>query len=78
MNQRYLKKVKIANPLYNFRLYQEIEEYEAIKTDVQLVNFFHRMWTRFENRRVITDVVTMMMSFAVGTDIRSQVNKLID
>ena len=74
---KILKKVSIGNPLYNFNLHSEIKEYEKIKTDDQLVSFFHKMWTRFEDRKVITNVVTMMMSFSVGSDINQQVNKLL-
>ena len=74
---KVLNKIKIANPLYHFNLSSEVEEYENIKTDVELVNFFHKMWGRFENQRVITDVLLAMMSFSVGTDINHKVNTLI-
>lgn len=74
---KVLKRIKISNPLYHFKLYKEIEEYEKIKTDVELVDFFHKMFARFEECASVLNVLTMMMSFAVGTDIKQELNKLI-
>lgn len=63
-----LRKLSEAgNPLINFEMWKELDEYNAIRTDEGLARFYHKMLDRFEDESQLRiDFTYAMMEFSVG------------
>lgn len=66
-----MKKIVVGNPLINFRMEKEYEEYEAIQSDDELVSFFHKMLDKCQGRPLLERFIYAMISFSVGKETQS-------
>ncbi|WP_299153132.1 hypothetical protein [uncultured Christiangramia sp.] len=72
-----LKKITVGNPLVNFGLWEDLEEYKKIQTPEELCNFYHKMLTKYEKRKLVYYYITVMIGFSVNTDVNAAIpNKL--
>ncbi len=65
-----LKKCRI-HPLKSLALIQEADEHDAITTDDQLANFYHKMLSKFEHRTLVCTFIYAMMSYSVDYSVRN-------
>jgi hypothetical protein len=66
-----MKKITIGNPLAFFGLWSELDEYNSLKTDRELVAFFHRMLTKFSDRPLVCNFLYVMLSFSADHNVQS-------
>lgn len=71
-----LKKLQV-NPLNNFRLTDDVESYEATKTDDDLVNWFHNTLEKYQHRPLVLSFLYAMLSYAVETNAVKQTNEIL-
>lgn len=71
-----LKKLQV-NPLNNFRLTDDVESYEATKTDDDLVNWFHNTLQKYQDRPLVLSFLYAMLSYAVETNAVKQTNEIL-
>lgn len=71
-----LKKIEVGNPLINLEMWALYEEHQAIKTDEQLANFYHKLLNINEvfyicNRKNPTfeNFIYSMISFSTNVDV---------
>ena len=74
---KVMKKITAGNPLINYELIDDYNEYESCKTDEQLKDFFHKMLEKYEHRPMILRWIYAMISFSVGYDVDKKVNDLL-
>jgi hypothetical protein len=72
----YIKKITTGNPLANFHLWKELDEYNVINTDQHLAEFYHKMLDRYEDRPLVYRFILAMISFSVCTDINSKISDI--
>jgi len=72
----YIKKIVTGNPLANFHLWKELDEYNVINTDQHLAEFYHKMLDRYEDRPLVYRFILAMISFSVCTDINSKISDI--
>ena len=61
-----LKKLTVGNPLINLHLWDDLDTYEAIKSDSELVNWFHSMLDRYSHRPLVCSFINAMINHATG------------
>lgn len=71
-----LKKIEVGNPLINLEMWELYKEHQAIKTDEELANFYHKLLDIQEvfymcNRRnpVFEAFIYNMIAFSTGVDV---------
>lgn len=74
--QNYLKKIEVGNPLINLEMWELYQEYQTLKTDEQLVNFYHKLLDIVEvfymcNRKnkVFENFIYSMIAYSTGVDV---------
>ncbi len=66
-----MKKVTGANPLANFKLWEDLKEYNQIQTDEELAAFYHKMLNKYEGKRpLVCSFIMAMISYSVNYPIR--------
>jgi hypothetical protein len=60
-----LKKLTAGNPLIHFKLWEELDEYDTVKTDEELCDFYHKMLNKFENRPLVSTFIMAMISYSI-------------
>lgn len=70
-----LKKLRI-NPLGQFHLWDEVEEYEGLRSDEELATYFHRMLTKFEGRPLVCRFLFAMVGFSTNKNPDELLNEL--
>lgn len=68
----YLNKMEVGNPLINFELHEQLDQYEAAETDSELIDFYHRALTLFEERPFITRFLYAMIAQSTGYDVDTE------
>lgn len=74
-NYKGMKKVKHATYLEKLGLQDEAKEYQAITTREELVNFFHRVLTRYENWPGVCHYIYEMIAFSVNENINYSIRR---
>lgn len=70
----YLKKISIGNPLINFQMWEELDEYEKITTDEELAAFHHKLLNNCpEERTTLIGFIYAMIAYSTGVNINPQV-----
>jgi len=72
----YIKKIVTGNPLANFHLWKEQDEYDKINTDHNLADFYHKMLDHYEDRPLVYRFILAMISFSVSVDINSKISDI--
>lgn len=67
----YLKKLRIGSPLNYLGLKKEVQEYNRISTDEELVEFYHKLLDRaeVENRKLMSEIIYAMIGYSTGLNI---------
>lgn len=56
-----------SNPLINFEMWKELDQYNSIRTDEELAAFYHKLLDRFEDESQLRISFTYaMIEFSVG------------
>ena len=61
-----LKKITFGNPLVNFHLWDDLEKYEAVKTDEELVSLYNELLNKYEFRPLVCSAIYAMITFSTG------------
>lgn len=64
-----IRKLKQSTPFLNFELYEEDYRYHSIKSDEELVKFFHEMLTKYEGSKFITLYLYEMIAYGVNANL---------
>jgi len=74
-----LKKITIGNPLINFEMFDELDEYESLKTDSEIADFYHKMLNAINGKSsLLESFLWEMINFSTGIDAKSKVNELMN
>ena len=72
-----LKKITVGNPLANFHLWNELDEYESITTDEQLAAFYHKILNKYEDKPLICRFIFAMISYSIGHNVDTKVEAIL-
>lgn len=64
-----IRKLNQSTPFLNFELYEEDYRYHSIKSDEDLVEFFHEMLSKYESSRFITLYLYEMIAYGVNANL---------
>ena len=64
-----LKKIEGGNPLANFHLWDDLNTYNAIQTDEELVNFYHEMLSKYDHRPLVIAFVWEMINYSASGEV---------
>lgn len=68
-----MKKIQVGNPLANFHLWDDLEEYERIETNEQLAAFYHKMLNKYESRPLVVRFIFAMIGFSVDVNLEAKI-----
>lgn len=66
-----MKKFAHKTPLVAFHLWEAEKEYHSITNVEDMVEFFHKMLTRYEGRPLVVKWLYNMISFSISQDVNS-------
>ena len=64
-----LKKLQTGNPLENFHLWDDLNTYNAIQTDEDLVNFYHEMLSKHNHRPLVVRFIWEMINYSANGEV---------
>lgn len=64
-----LKKLQTGNPLANFHLWDDLDTYNAIQTDEELVNFHHELLSKYEHRPMLINFIWEMINYSANGEV---------
>ena len=64
-----LKKIEEGNPLANFHLWDDLDAYNAIQTDEELVNFHHELLTKYDHRPLVIRFIWQMINYSANGEV---------
>lgn len=72
-----LNYMEVGNPLINFELWDDYDDYNEIKDDRSLVDWYHQMLEKHSHRPLVISFLYAMMSHAVDTNIVFETNETL-
>lgn len=64
-----LKKLQTGNPLANFHLWDDLDKYNSINSDEELVSFLNHLLTKYEHRPLVLTFVWQMINYSASGEV---------